>query len=1095
MNLIRRIKLRSSGPGNFRSIKPRRFRPGFERLEDRQLLAVAWVPQGPGPALSSGTMGMVAQGSPVAGAVEALAPHPTNPDILFAATVGGGIWKTVDAYDPSPTWTPLTDFEKSTSIGDLRFSPLDANVLYAATGNYSNGANVGVGAGLLKSTDGGTSWQPLNPNGIFTGLNIRNVVPTRLLDPQTHRQIVLAGTYNPSDITKPAVTTGVYRSPDGGATWALLSGNGTSGLPTGQVSDIVADPADPSGFYAAVSGKGIFRTTGAAGGQASVWQRVDNPATSPITGAVISASGNIRMATHYSFTTDAQGRRVQNRILYALIVNNQGSAPTVWYTTDSGGNWTQMDIPGDGTGPGRATILPAGDEEGGQGLIDISIVADPRDPNKITVAGSTNPDDAANGGASDVGRIFVGDRSKAAGSQWTSLGVNGAGVIPTNRTIPAADSRTMIVDARNNVLESDDGGVYRLVQFDATGLPVPTPQWVAVMGNLTPGEVYSVAYDSVNHTLLAGLQDNSSLLQSEAGSLTWNEVLGGDGNTQAADNLSLPGESVHYALSNNFRAGMKRSVFDGSNTQTSQSDVLLAADGSDTRLDGLLAADSGETGFVSIPYVLDAIALAVRPGPQRLMIGFNGLYESFDNGDHLGPVGATNIKPDALNGRIGAIAYGGMIRGTADANLAYVGDVTFTPDGGQTMHGGNLVLRVNAGGAAAFVNLGEPLTGSPNINALALDPADAQRAYVLVDNGSGVIRIVQAITPITGSAPDYVVGATRFTDITAKLIGSGPNQLTSLKTVTVLNPTGVAGQEIVVVGGLGGVFATNRPNGNNTNWIRMGNQLPNMGVMNLKYDATDDVLIAGTFGRGVWTLPSFAQKLAQLNTAGSDSILAQSQAVVLFTPNQPDPITAYVNGLFNAILSRNGDPAGLAAFKNQIQAGVSRFTVFQEIWQSPDHRGQEIDYYYLHYLGRTDGAGEKAGWQQVFASGKSEAFVVASFVNSPEYGQAAASDGDFVRALFADVLNRNATSSDMAYWLSALQKGQTRASEVESFINSTEAYQQAIDLAYESFLARSPDSAGAQAWTSFLMANGANALETMVGDFLVSSEFAARTVG
>src|SRR5947208_1741506 len=74
-----------------------------ETLEGRTLLS-SWIEQGPGPILNGDVEGMEAQHGSVAGAVEALAPDPSNPDILYAGTVNGGVWKTTNATATSPTW-------------------------------------------------------------------------------------------------------------------------------------------------------------------------------------------------------------------------------------------------------------------------------------------------------------------------------------------------------------------------------------------------------------------------------------------------------------------------------------------------------------------------------------------------------------------------------------------------------------------------------------------------------------------------------------------------------------------------------------------------------------------------------------------------------------------------------------------------------------------------------------------------------------------------------------------------------------------------------------------------------------------------------
>lgn len=61
-----------------------------------------WEPLGPAPA-TDGQVEGIAQGE-VVGAVNALAAHPTDPDVLFAAAVNGGIWRTGNATATSPTW-------------------------------------------------------------------------------------------------------------------------------------------------------------------------------------------------------------------------------------------------------------------------------------------------------------------------------------------------------------------------------------------------------------------------------------------------------------------------------------------------------------------------------------------------------------------------------------------------------------------------------------------------------------------------------------------------------------------------------------------------------------------------------------------------------------------------------------------------------------------------------------------------------------------------------------------------------------------------------------------------------------------------------
>src|ERR1051326_3112136 len=68
-------------------------------------------------------------------------------------------WET---RDTGMTWSPKTDSQASLAIGALAFAPGNPAIIYAGTGEPNYGAQDDYyGAGLLKSTDGGTTWQLL----------------------------------------------------------------------------------------------------------------------------------------------------------------------------------------------------------------------------------------------------------------------------------------------------------------------------------------------------------------------------------------------------------------------------------------------------------------------------------------------------------------------------------------------------------------------------------------------------------------------------------------------------------------------------------------------------------------------------------------------------------------------------------------------------------------------------------------------------------------------------------------------------------------------------------------------------------------------
>src|SRR5262249_8258225 len=139
----------------------------------------------------------------VSGDIIALAAQPGNANVLYAATANGGVWRTVNAGTVdanNPHWVPLTDSAKSLATSSIAISPLDDTgaavtgatpvsklVVYAGTGSSSAASFVVAtdAVGVLKSTDGGTTWSLLGDKDTeLAGLRINSIVPTDLLGGQ-----------------------------------------------------------------------------------------------------------------------------------------------------------------------------------------------------------------------------------------------------------------------------------------------------------------------------------------------------------------------------------------------------------------------------------------------------------------------------------------------------------------------------------------------------------------------------------------------------------------------------------------------------------------------------------------------------------------------------------------------------------------------------------------------------------------------------------------------------------------------------------------------------------------------------------------------
>src|SRR5436305_8335948 len=67
-----------------------------------------------------------------AGRVVAVAGVPSQPNVYYSGTVGGGVWKTTDT---GGSWVNVSDgFFKTASVGAVAVADSDANIVYAGMG-------------------------------------------------------------------------------------------------------------------------------------------------------------------------------------------------------------------------------------------------------------------------------------------------------------------------------------------------------------------------------------------------------------------------------------------------------------------------------------------------------------------------------------------------------------------------------------------------------------------------------------------------------------------------------------------------------------------------------------------------------------------------------------------------------------------------------------------------------------------------------------------------------------------------------------------------------------------------------------------------
>lgn len=638
-----------------------------------------WVTLGPAPAHLGQVEGIVNR--PVTGAVNAVVAHPTNPDILYVAAVNGGIWRTSNATAASPNWTRLTDGQTSNSVRALAADPAVANLqtLVAGTGRNSSISSIGgAQVGLLRSTNGGDTWTVLDGGGTLTNRNITAVA--------ARGAILLA-----------ASTEGLFRSTNTGQAFTAISGGAGTGLPAGIVTDLVGDPGNPTVFYAAAMGttRGIYRSANTG----ETWTKVSDTTVD----ATLVNGGRVRFAA----ATTGQ--------IWAAVVAS-GRLSAVFRYAPATTTWTALGVPT--TSEQNGAVFGA--HPGGQGSLHLSIAADPTDANIVYVGGDRQPcfSEAVNFnqcfpnslGANDYsGRLF---RGTVGGSPvWASITHSGAG----GNSSPHADSRGMTFDANGDLIEVDDGGVYRRAAPRTS-----TGAWLSLNGDLAVTEYHGISYDSLSDRVFGGTQDVGTVRQNDT-TRVFVSVSTGDGGDTAIDNTSSTTTSTRYTSFQRL-GGFRRQVF------TAAGAVQSTAFPSLSPLGGAPA--------VSAQFYTPIAANTVN-GLRLVLLAANGVYESNDQGATVSQI-ATQVG----NAFVGdPLVYG--VPGNAD--FLYFGS------------GIGLYLRANSAGTPT---LRSSLSG--NVVDVAADPATPTRLFAMTNTTVHLSTDSAAsFTNISGNLPSLSPGQLR----------------------------------------------------------------------------------------------------------------------------------------------------------------------------------------------------------------------------------------------------------------------------------------------------------------------------------------------
>ncbi len=170
----------------------------------------------------------------MSGRISDIAIHPRDRHTWYIAVGSGGVWKTANA---GTTWTPVFDAQPSYSIGCVTLDPSNPETVWVGTGENVSGRHVGFGDGVYKSLNGGKTWTNM---GLAKSEHIGRI----LVDPRDPDVVYVAAE---GPLWSAGGERGLYKSVDGGKTWALsLEISDDTGVTSAEL-----DPADPDTLYAA----------------------------------------------------------------------------------------------------------------------------------------------------------------------------------------------------------------------------------------------------------------------------------------------------------------------------------------------------------------------------------------------------------------------------------------------------------------------------------------------------------------------------------------------------------------------------------------------------------------------------------------------------------------------------------------------------------------------------------------------------------------------------------------------------------------------------------------------------------------------------
>lgn len=363
------------------------------------------------------------------GRVNSIIVDPNSATTLYACTPASQLWKSTDN---GASWSVISDGIPAAGVTNIAIDPSNSNILYALTGDADQAIYHPSTRGLYKSTNGGGTWAVTALNSTNSGSLLTNII----VHPTTPNIVLVSG------------TSGIWRSIDGGANFTKTY--------TASIRELVFNPLQPSTVFAASKSGAVLLRSYDAG---ATWTQMAG-------GLPTSSAAN-------RFSVDVSP--ADTNYVYVMATNSSSNMQGFYRSTDAGTTFTQMS-----TTPN----IP-----NGQGWYNLAVVADPTQRDLVYAAG-----------------LQV-HRSINGGTAWTNIGISHVDVhdLHFNGT---------------NLLAASDGGVYR---YNGSGT-----SWTNISNNMSIAQPYSIGCSPINeNVIISGHQDNGTNVTTNL--TTWAARSGGDG--------------------------------------------------------------------------------------------------------------------------------------------------------------------------------------------------------------------------------------------------------------------------------------------------------------------------------------------------------------------------------------------------------------------------------------------------------------------------------------------------------------------------------------------------------------------------------------